>query len=70
MFKFDDGTSIKKAKSDSDDEFMNSSDDSSYGGVYDGHLPIIGLIKSNSSSILTVYSLKNETAIHVWRFAS
>ena len=49
---------------------MNTSDDSSYGGVYEGHLPIIGYIKASSSFNLVIYSLKNQTVINVWRFGS
>ena len=49
---------------------INSSDDSQYGGVYEGHLPILGFVKSSHPCNLTVYSLKTETAIHVWRFGS
>jgi transcriptional regulator NrdR family protein len=45
------------------------SDDSS-GGAYESHLPIIGMIKSTSTCVMTIYSLKNETALTVWRFAS
>jgi hypothetical protein len=46
-FTFEDGSFMKKsAIGESDDDLMNSSDDSSYDGVYEGQLPIIGLIKS------------------------
>ena len=71
-FKLDDGTQIKRGSSngDSDEYSLNSSDDSNYNGVYDGHLPIIGFVKSTSGCVMSVYSLKNETVIHIWRFAS
>ena len=51
-------------------EEVNSSDDSNYGGVYEGHLPIIGYVKSTYPCNLVIYSLKTETPIHVWRFGS
>lgn len=36
--------------------------------MYEGHLPIIGFIKSTEPCILTIYSLKNETAVSILRF--
>ena len=33
-------------------------------------MPILGFVKSSHPCNLTVYSLKTETAIHVWRFGS
>lgn len=48
----------------------DQSSDDSVGGAYDGQLPIIGMIKSTSGCMMTIYSLKSETALTVWRFAS
>jgi hypothetical protein len=42
----------------------NSSDDEMFGGISNGQLPIIGYVKACSPNHLTLYSLKNETAIH------
>lgn len=76
MFRMSDGSCIVKAASrkssgDAADRYssVNTSDDSEYGGVYEGHLPIIGYIKATEPCVVVVYSLKNETAINVWRFS-
>lgn len=49
---------------------LNSSNDSQYGGVCENKTPVIGYVKSSFPSNLVVYSLKTETAIHIWRFGS
>ena len=51
-------------------EEMTSSDDSNYGGVFEGQLPIIGYIKSCQPNDLILYSLKIESAIHIQKFGS
>jgi hypothetical protein len=48
----------------------NSSDDDMFGGTSQGHLPIIGYVKACSPNYLTIYSLKNESAIHQWVFGA
>ena len=48
----------------------NSSDDEMFNGTCSGHLPIIGYVKACSPNHLTLYSLKNETAIHQWVFGA
>ena len=55
-----------------DGSFIKGDDqsDDSQGAAFDGHLPVIGMIKSSSSCVMTIYSIKNETALTVWRFAS
>lgn len=60
----------RKSSGDAADRFssINTSQDSEYGGVYEGHVPIIGYIKATEPCILTVYSLKNETAVSILRF--
>jgi len=68
VFAVEGGMELKINKNEFEE--INSSDDSNYGGACDGHLPIIGIVKSSYPSDLTVYSLKSESAIHVWRFGS
>lgn len=75
FMKLQDGSSIvinnnRKISFDSNSSGMNTSDDSSYAGVYENHLPLIGYVRATSPSILAIYSLKNQTAINVWRFGS
>lgn len=62
--KLQDGSSLmiasnRKISFDSNSSGMNTSEDSSYAGVYESHLPIIGYVRQTSPSILTIYSLKN-----------
>lgn len=59
---------VKKEKGD--DTLGSSSDDSQYGGVCEGQLPVVGYIKRPDPCNLIIYSLKHETAIHVLRFRS
>ena len=66
LFQIDDNLSLKVNKK----QDANSSDDSNYGGVCEGHLPVVGYVKSTYPCNLVIYSLKSETAVHVWRFGS
>jgi hypothetical protein len=53
-------TNNRKISFDSNSSgILNTSEDSSYAGVYDSHLPIIGYVKATSPSTLIIYSLKN-----------
>ena len=51
-------------------EEVNTSDDSSQGLLHEHKLPLLGYVKTTSACNLVVYSLKTETARHIWRFGS
>jgi len=64
FMKLQDGSSIiinnnRKISFDSNSSGMNTSDDSSYAGVYENHLPLIGYVRATSPANLAIYSLKN-----------
>lgn len=68
----DDNLSLKIDRKDKNGQLedTNTSDDSSYGGVCEGQLPVVGFVQSTQPCNLVVYSLKSETSIHIWRFGS
>lgn len=51
-------------------EDLNSSEDEQWAGVAAGKLPVIGYVKSSFPCNLVLYSLKTESAFHLWRFGS
>jgi hypothetical protein len=72
---FQDGSSIiinndRKISLDSNSSGMNASDDSSYAGVYENHLPLIGYVRVTSQANLAIFLLKNKNAINIWRLGS
>lgn len=68
LYQLDENLSLKINKLNAEE--MNSSEDEQWAGVAAGKLPVIGYVKSQHPCNLTIYSLKKESAIHIWRFGS